>query len=495
MPCSGCGHRVELPARLCETCLGELRERRSRWLRRLVLLISVGCSLGLAAYALTRFIPPRPYGLADDYRVFFAAARLLGGGHSPYDLGKLQAVEQLAQFYSRLQPTLDSFAYLPIAATLLEPLSKLPFWASYIAFTCFGAAMALLMLALLARDLGWTRVAALVLGVLVSWIALLGFAAGQFDALMFAVLAGSMLLAWHDRPFLAGMVLALIWVKPDLLWPAPVFLFLVLWQRPRRAWWFALGFAAVSALCLAASSGLLPAWWRAAHGFASGVGTQQPDLAGLPGLLGASPAGFGLGTGVLAPGTLVVIAGALVGMAVFAAWMMLSSDWRQVSPVGRIAWGVGLPLGIWLLATPYAHPNDDLLLLPLIMLTVGRDARRVHGLGLGLALLAMVWLLLIWPGEVIPWVVGLLALAALGAVLWHWRTNPLFTGFGAGLCLLALVLLPPVWGFHLLHVGLTPIAVLVLVVEGARTCWMEVRCSEPSAPAQTGSADGVGRAR
>jgi hypothetical protein len=304
-----------------------------------VLLISVGCSLSLAAYALTRFIPPRPYGLADDYRVFFAAARLLGGGHSPYDWGKLQAVEQLAQFYSRLPTTLDSFANLPIAATLLEPLSKLPFWASYIAFTCFGAATALLMLALLARDLGWTRVAALVLGVLVSWIARLGFAAGPFDALMFAVLAGSMLLAWHDRPFLAGLVVALIWVKPDLLWPAPVFLFLVLWQRPRRAWWFAVGFAAVSALCLAASSGLLPAWWRAAHGFASGVGTQQPDLAGLPGLLRASPAGSGLGTGVLAPGTLVVIAGALVGMAVFAAWMMLSSDWRQVSPVGRIAWG------------------------------------------------------------------------------------------------------------------------------------------------------------
>jgi hypothetical protein len=44
-------------------------------------------------------------------------------------------------------------------------------------------------------------------------------------------------------------------------------------------------------------------------------------------------------------------------------------------------------------------------------------------------------------------------------------------------------------------VGLTSIAVLVLVVEGARTCWMEVRYSEPSAPAQTASADGVGRAR
>ncbi len=454
--------------------LEDLLERRSHRLRILLFQIAVGASLGLAIYALTRFLPPRPYGLADDYRVFYAAARLLGAGHDPYRLPALQAAEQLVARYPSLQPTLDRFAYLPVAAVLLEPLSKLPFWASYLVFTGFGVAAALATLALLARDLGWTRLLALLMVVLVSWVALLGFAAGQFDALLFAVLAGAMLLAWHDRPLLAGLVLGLIWVKPDLLWPAPIFLFLALWERPRRALWFGAGFVVVSGLCLAASPSLLPEWWRAATGFAAKVGNRQPDLAGLPGLLGAAPRSLGLGTGLLAPGTVVVIAAALVGMAVFAAWMMLSPDWRRVSPVGRIAWGVGLPLGIWMLATPYAHPNDDLLLLPLFMLTVGRDARRVHGLGLGLSLLAVIWFLLIWPAEVVPWALGLLALAILAVGLWHWRTNPYFTGFGAGLCLLTMVLLPAVWPFHVLHVGLTPIAVLVLVVEGARTCWMEV---------------------
>ena len=135
---------------------------------------------------------------------------------------------------------------------------------------------------------------------------------------------------------------------------------------------------------------------------------------------------------------------------------------------------MALPVGIWLLATPYAHPNDDLLLLPLFMLTVGRDARRVHGLGLGLSLVALVLLLLIWPAEVIPWALGLLLLALLAAAAWHWRTDIRLTGFGAGLCVLVLATLPPVWSFHLLAVGLTPIAVLILVVEGARTCWIEV---------------------
>jgi hypothetical protein len=171
---------------------------------------------------------------------------------------------------------------------------------------------------------------------------------------------------------------------------------------------------------------------------------------------------------------LTIIAASVATMAIIATWMMVSEDWKRVSPVARIAWGVGLPIGIWLAAAPYAHPNDDLLLLPLFMLTVGRDARRVHGLGLGLALLVMVWLLLIWPSLVIPWFIGLGCLAVLAAALWHWRTNPRFTGFGAGLCVLTLVVLPPVYSFHLLRVGLTPIAVLVLVVEAARTCWMEV---------------------
>jgi len=112
--------------------------------------------------------------------------------------------------------------------------------------------------------------------------------------------------------------------------------------------------------------------------------------------------------------------------------------------------------------------------LPLFMLTVGRDARRVHGLGLGLSGATLVLLLLVWPAQVVPWPLGLLLLAVLAVALWHWRTDIRLTGFGAGLCVLVLATLPPIWSFHALAVGLTPIAVLIVVVEGARTCWMEV---------------------
>ncbi len=454
--------------------LEELLDRRSRRLRTWVVGLSVGSSLGLAVFALTRFFPAQPYGLADDFRVFYSAARMLAAGHNPYRLGPLQAVEQTVAHYPSLQPALDRFPYLPITATILEPLTKLPFWAAYALFTVLGVGLLLFTLALLARDLGWSRTFVLGLTVLVSWIALLGFTAGQFDALMFAVVAGAMLLCWHDRPLAAGLVMGLIWVKPDLLWPAPIFMFLALFEKPRRAAWFAGGWILTSTLCLLASSRLLTSWGHALHSFASGVGGLQPDLAGLPGLLGAAPAGLHLGTGVLAPGSLAVMVAAVIAMGVFGAWMMLSADWSRVSPVGRISWGVGLPIAIWLVATPYAHPNDDLLLLPLFMLTVGRDARRVHGLGLALAILVTLWILLIWPAGVIPWALGLAVMALVGLGLWRRRTDIRLTGFGAGLCLLGLAMLPAVWPFHLLKVGLTPIAVLLLVVEGSRTCWMEV---------------------
>jgi len=454
--------------------LEELLESRSRRLRWVLLGLTLGFIAGLALYALGHEFPPHPWGLANDYRDFFAAATLIGRGVDPYHLGVLRVAEQAADAYPLLHLGVGPFVDPPVTAWALLPLAHLSFWVSFGVFTALSAVLVVITLTLLARDLGWRHTAILAAAALTSWIGLLGLVSGQFDALLFAALAGSMLLAWHERGLAAGCVLAVILLKPDLLWPAPIFLFLALWPNRARAWHFAAGFLGVALLFILASWSLLPSWWHALGHFAAGVGSRQPDLAGLPGLLRAAPASWGLGTGVSAPLTLLLVALALVTMAIFGAWMMMSPDWRRVSPVGRIAWAVALPVGIWLAATPYGHPNDDLLLLPLFMLTVGRDARRVHGLGLGLSAAAAAVLLLIWPAGILPWELGAAALVALTVLLWRRRTDSRLTGFGAGACVLALALLPPLWAFHTLAVGLTPLAVLVLVVEGGRTCWMEV---------------------
>jgi len=457
-----------------EGSLEDLLGKRGRRLRRLILLIAVGMVVGLAAFVLPHEFPPRPGGLAADYRVFYAAGELISRGVNPYQLGALQSAEQAANHYPGLNSVLDSFADPPIAAWALAPLSGLPFWAGYAVLSLVGLLAVALTVTLLARDLGWRHTSILAAVVVVSWIGLLGLIDGQFDAIIFAALAGSMLLAWHERSLAAGLVLGLTLVKPTLLWVVPIFMFLALWPNRRRALQFAVGYLLDAVAFLIVSWPLLGQWWHQLRVFGDAVGTRQPDLAGLPGLLGAAPSSWRLGTGLSSPATIGLVTLALVAMAVFGVWMMVSPDWRRVSPVGRVAWAVALPVGIWLLAIPYAHPNDDLLLLPLFMLTVGRDARRVHGLGLGLSAATLALLLLIWPGEVVPWAVGLPLLALLAVAVWHWRTDIRLTGFGAGLCVLGLATLPPVWGFHLLAVGLTPIAVLIVVVEGARTCWMEV---------------------
>jgi hypothetical protein len=454
--------------------LEELLGNRGRRLRWLVLAGALGCSLGLAVFALIREFPPRPSGLAGDYRIFYAAATVISRGGNPYSLNQLRLAENLGHASAGFNATLNTFVDPPATAWVLVPLSKLPFWLSYGIFSGLGVLVVVVTVTLLSRDLGWRHTSVLSASVLVSWVGLLGLLAGQIDALLFATLAGSMLLAWHERSLAAGCVLALILLKPTVLWPVPVFMFLALWPDRRRALRFAAGFLLVGALLLGASWTRLSLWWHSLWFFAAGVGPHQPDLAGLPGLLGAAPRAWGLGRGFSAPTTLLLVALAIGLMVSFGIWMMVSPDWRRVSLVGRVTWAAALPVGIWLLATPYAHPNDDLLLLPLFMLTVGRDARRVHGLGLGLSAAATALLLLVWPGGVVPWEFGLPVFAALAVGLWRWRTDVRLTGFGAGLCVMALATLPPVWAFHVLAVGLTPVAVLVLVVEGARTCWMEV---------------------
>ncbi len=457
-----------------------LLERRARRLHLLVLGAVLGICVGYAAFALVHLIPPQPYGLGGDYRVFYAAARTVAQHHDPYRMAVLAPAEQRALHYpSRLiQPPLDRFANPPLAALLLVPLAALPFWWSYVLFTAIGLAAFAVALAVLARDLGWRRWWVCLWAAVLAWVGLLGFTAGQFDALLTATVLGAMVLSWHGRPGSAGLLLGLLWLKPDLVWPVPIVLFLALLPERRAAVRMAAGCAlsvgGLLALQLTLTPGLLPQWWAALGTFARTVGHVQPDLAGLPEMLRVLPVGWGLGTGLTSPGTLLLVATGLLAMTVFAAWLRRGEDWAQVTRVGRIAWGVTLPLGLWLLVTPYSHPNDDLLLLPLLLLTIGRDARRVHGTGLVGSVVALLVLAGFWPLRVFPLALLPVAVVMAAALLWVRRTDPRLTGFGTGIVILAAVTLPGVAPLHALPVGLTPMAALALVIEAGRTVWMEV---------------------
>jgi hypothetical protein len=444
------------------------RSRAALSPRRLTLLLLVGAIAGFAAFALPHFLPAQPYGLADDYRVFYAASRVLAHGGNPFDPATIHAAEQSADFYPQVQPSLDDYVNLPVVAWAMRPLTALPFWASYAVFTAAGAGALLAAIALLARDLGWRRRAPLLLLVPLSWISLLGFLSGQFDALLLAGLALSLHLAIRNRPTAAGAVCALVWVKPDLTWPVLPLLALALWPDVRAAARVLGGFAAATAgvllLQLATTASLLPAWWHHLTLFAGRVDRVQPDLAGLPSLLRALPGGAG--GGLTGGRTLAAVA---AGLALATAIALRSARTAAAQAAGsrprRLIAAVCIPLGLWLLVAPYAHPNDDLLLLPVVLLVLGPDAVRLDGAGLRWAVVLTCAGALIWPIGVLPAAAAPLLLAVAVAGVVAGRRSPGLAGFGPAVAVLAMVLLPAVWPFHVLAYSLTPAAVLLLCAE------------------------------
>ena len=378
---------------------------------RLLLGALLAFVVAFAVFALSRILPPEPYGLADDWRVFYAAGTLVQHGVSPYDPAAIHAAEQAAQHYPAVQPSLDDFADLPVVGILLRAVVWLPFWLSFAVFTALGAVLAALALRAWLRADGWRGAAPWLAGAMLSWPALLGFFSGQFDALLLAGAVGSLLLMRRRSPWAAGVCTAVVLLKPHLLWPLPL-LMVAAWAPDRaRAWRFLAASAATLAGGAAVGFALVPGsgqFFSHLLGFGSRVSAVQPDLAGLPGTVQHLPGG-----GVVA--ALVTAAGA--GLVLALAVAALRPRLRALSHAQRVAIPL-IGLGLWLACAPYAHPNDDVLLFPLLALVVGVDGARLR------------------------------------------------SSSSARIALASLAVLPTVWPFHVLTVPVTPIAVTALAIAG-----------------------------
>lgn len=425
-------------------------------LRRLLLGSVLVTTLGFALFALQHMLPPQPYGLADDWRVFYAAAHAVQQGGNPYDASTIHAAEQAAQHYRSVQPSLDDFTDLPVVALLLRAVTWLPYWTSYAVFTALGSAVALAALALWLRESGWTRRAPWLLGAMASWVMLLGLFSGQFDALL---LGGTIAALWcmrRHRPLAAALCMSAVLLKPHLLWPLPLLLFAVWLPDRRRAWSFAGWTAALLAGGTLAGFALVPGssgFFGHLLGFGARVGSVQPDLAGVPGLLLHLPGGAIAGVAVAAAG----VAGVL-GLAVAAArdprLRTLGERHRALIPLAGLA--------LWLACAPYAHPNDDVLLFPLLALLVGADAAQLEGRALALGLAGS---LAVAAAFIAAPVAGWLLLAAAACAALVRRRRFQAAGLGsAGVA--ALAVLPAAWPFHVLSVPVTPVAVALVAVAG-----------------------------
>lgn len=224
------------------TLLGSMDAPR---LRRIARLWSVMAGVLLALYLARQWRvgmtdgAGHPFG--EDFLNFWSAARLTVTGRSDaiYDLARFHAFETALagapiDFYH--------YSYPPVMWLISAPLGLLPYGVAWLAWQVGGWCAFALALRRLAPD-GWMLVAFALPAVFVN-------AMGGQNGCWTAAILGWGLILLRDRPVLAGMILALFVVKPQLGWLIPIVLLAGLRYRALAA------FVAAALLLLLASVAL-----------------------------------------------------------------------------------------------------------------------------------------------------------------------------------------------------------------------------------------------
>ena len=284
---------------------------------------------------------------------------------------------------------------------------------------------------------GWSWTAALALLVLCNYPALEGLFAGQIGLLAAFVLAASMLALRRQKFLLAGVLMAVATIKPQVTALAIVYLLLWTWNEWRGRKFFSMGFFSTFALLLAGSLVVLPHWiqnW--VHTVLAYRHYTKPPL--VTEVLTSS-----LGPTFSEPVTLVLTA-ASVTVAIILAWRNRDATFGDF----RFWLTLGLLLSITpIIILPGQAVYDHLILIPAILFLVrNRDRLRQAGLasrillGVGAGVLFWPWItsfaLIVLRPIIAPAVFdssAILALpirnaaslpfAVLALLLWMWRIN------------------------------------------------------------------------
>jgi hypothetical protein len=331
---------------------------RGRFRQRLLVLFLLAMLIPYARQLLTS---PT---VGQDFRAFFAAATVVAHHGDPYNWPSLAATEyQLydaphglkggdAAYYEFL-----AYPEGPWLAFALAPITSLP-WP--VAYALFAVLLGLILLAASFGTftlLGWPRRrAALAAGcTLLCAVGFINLFMGQVSVIAFGAFLAAWLLARRDHPWLAGAVLALVWVKPNIGLPLPIVLALLEPAVARRVLG---GFAVASAAIFGLAFTVLgtgffewplqvPRMWQAVQGL-------QPDIASVesffyPGL-----------TGWVKTAALLLT---LLAAIAYGGWAL------RRAPDARTR-GLTL-LIIWLFALPFVQSYDLILLLPAVALLLG----------------------------------------------------------------------------------------------------------------------------
>jgi hypothetical protein len=311
-----------------------------------------------------------------------------------------------------------AFAYPLYVSFLIFPFALLPyplaqaFWLAALILIALAALVAIL------RTLDWELSPPLLVG-LALWSVMFyptvrSIILGQISIVVLALLAMSLWALDQNRCFVAGCLLGLSTVKPQMVFlVAPLLLLLA---ARRRKYTALVGFVSVVALLLGVTSAMLPTWISS---FLGNLASYQSYTGIYRG--GMSPIGY-LVSSFLPPnlsdlGTLAVSLGLGAGLVYL--WVGALTDRLQATSALSFTL-----IATLLLPGETGTTNQVLLLLPLITWLCCWNSRRWLVTFVSLMLLVGPWLLFLLtvqgdlehPMMVIP-----LPLAAL--VMLFWRTN------------------------------------------------------------------------
>ena len=295
--------------------------------------------------AIVTYLPQ--FLVRNDFRLVYGAAlnAWQHGYTHLYDLAEQKtAVESLGAYWS-------PFLNPPPLAWLGSPFLVLPFGAAIVLWTALLVVAALAAWWLAAPGRGLTRAAHLALFIGLFSTAF-GLMVGQPVALVAAVVSGSWWLAQRDRPVLAGLVLSLVAIKPQLALLVPLCLLVSGHRRMFAAWLAATAVMVLVALVLLGGDGLQR--YRDALSLASQwEPTRRYAIAG--------PLGFGP--------QVYVIEAIVVVVAVVAAWRQRNGGTALPIATGIVA---------SLLFTPYVGFQDFAILVVAGWLTLRSRATHLQ---------------------------------------------------------------------------------------------------------------------
>lgn len=381
------------------------------------------------------------YSLGGDfYPIWLTSREWIHNHRDPY--GPEMASEiQTGLFGRPLDASIPSdykdlrrFAHPAFTDLLFWPLAELPFPISRIVVVCLLAAMTfasvLLWLRALAWHPAWSGYGVILLLALCSYPALEGLYAGQLGLMVAFLLAAAILALQRDRFLLAGILMALTTIKPQVT--ALVILYLLLWSLHdwRARGRFCLGMFSTLVLLVGTSLAVSPHWIQSwIHTVLAYRHYTRPPLVFE---VLTSP----LGPRLADPAAIVLTAASII-FCIWAAWL------NRAAASSSLAFWFTLTLSLTITTItilPGQAVYDHLILIPGI-LVLARHRRNLCDSGpLPRALFWISSFVLLWPwiaafGMIVvhPWLSPSLSLplrsaaslpfAVLALLAWTWRVN------------------------------------------------------------------------